>query len=458
MRIFLLLTLFVLCGVTPAHAAVFNAVSKTLPNGMQIVVVENHRAPVVTHMLWLKAGAADEQEGKTGLAHYLEHLLFKATQNHPAGYYSKSIARVGGSENAMTTNDYTAFYATVSSNQLPLVMELEADRMAHLLIEEKEAKPELQVVLDEYRMRVDSNPMARFFQQMDVALYPHHPYGKPIIGWLPDVEKLTAADADAFYKNWYRPDNMVLVVSGDVKPDDVFALAQKYYGGWASKGTMVRTRAADPPFKGDAFIHVREPRVHQRDLVEMIKVPSRRLNAPQAYALEVLVQLLAGSEAAMLNRVLVQQKQVATDVSMDYDADSYDASTVSFSLVPKDGVKPEDAFTALHEALKTYAAKPVDEKELQLAKQSLQRSAMLARDSVMGPCYALGMALMGGQTVEEVESWPDKINAVSAKDVNDALKMILDAPKISGLIEPPEGAPLAPADAHQPVKVNGGID
>lgn len=458
MRMYLFLAMLAFCFPLPAQAAVFNAVSKTLSNGMQIVVVENHRAPVVTHMLWLKVGAADESEGQSGLAHYLEHLVFKATQKHPAGYYSKAIARVGGSENAMTTNDFTAFYATVASDQLPLVMELEADRMAHLLFEEKEAKPELQVVLDEYRMRVDSSPMTPFMQQMERALYPHHPYGKPIIGWLPEIEKLTAQDAEAFYHHWYRPDRMVLVVSGDVTPDAVFALAQKYYGSWQVQGTVTRARAADPSFKGDSFIRMHDARVHQRDMVEMVKMPSRRLAAGQSYALEVLVQLLAGSDAAYLNRVLVQEKQLATDIGMDYDPDSYDESSVVFSIVPKDGIAPDAVWDGLHAALRAYAAQPPDEKQLQLAKQSLQRSAALARDSVMGPCYAIGMALAGGQTLEDVESWPEKIGAVSQAEVLDVLKKLINAPKVSGLIEPPEGAALAPAGARQPLKMNGGID
>jgi zinc protease len=430
-------------------AAVFSPVTETLANGMQIIVVENHRAPVVTHMIWIKAGAADDPYGKSGLAHYLEHLLFKATKKRPAGSYSKAIAGVGGTENAFTSYDYTAYFATVAKENLSLVMELESDRMANLLIEAKEATPELAVVVEEKRQRVDSDPYAPFSQQVNAALHPHHPYGRPTIGWQQEIEKLTVADANAFYRQWYRPDNAVLVVSGDVKPTEVFALAKKFYGGWKGEKTSPRQRVEDPDFKGNVRIEKTEDRVHEKFVYITLKAPSRRQDNVMSYALELLTQMLAGSDGDYLPKTLVQDLKLAGSVGLGYDADAYDGSSLTLSAVPKDGVMPDQLIAAIRKALADYQAKPVDEKTMADAKKALQRSAILARDSVMGPAYAFGMALATGQKIEDVEAWPDSIAAVTPEQIQKAIGLIVESASVTGVMLPGKEKPVAEKTAPE---------
>lgn len=305
MRRFWLLTLALVLSSGVSQAAVFNAKTATLENGLQVVVIENHMAPVVTHMMWVKAGAADEGHGVSGIAHYLEHLMFKGTEKVPNGQYSARIAQVGGTENAFTSWDYTAFFATVAKANLPMVMELEADRLAHLKIIKELAAPELAVVLDERRQRVEDEPFAPLLQQMAGALFPHHPYGTPVIGWKEEIEKFTVDDAKRFYATWYQPSNTVIVVSGDVKAEDVFALAKKTFGALPSKPIPPRSRAIDPPFKGDTTIILEDERVKETTILRSYKVTPARKDQAQSLALQLLTELLNGSDASYLSKRLI---------------------------------------------------------------------------------------------------------------------------------------------------------
>jgi zinc protease len=444
-----------LASATSAQAAVFNAASKVLDNGLQVVVVTNRLAPVVTHMLWIKAGAADDTAGKSGLAHYLEHLMFKGTAKVPNGDYSRRIAQVGGTENAFTMADATAFYATVAKEQLPMVMELEADRLTHLQIQEKLAKPELAVVLDERRQRVDSEPTALFAQQMASTLFPAHPYGRPVIGWKEEIEGLKVADADAFYRRWYQPANALVIISGDVGAEEAFRMAEKYYGGLSSGTAVIRQRRTDPPFSGDVRVTAQEARMQETLIERVVKVPSRHTSAESAYALEVLQELLAGSDAAFLQRRLIQEKKLASRVEVDYDADSYDLSTFSMTLTPNAGVKPEAILDALETALKDFASQPVTAQAMDDAKRSLKRQAYLTRDSNMGPAYIIGMALTAGERLEDIESWPEHISAVTADQVQKAAQFIMTLPKVTGILLPQageKGAPPAPPASEAPMR------
>lgn len=436
------------CGV--AHAAVFNAKTQTLANGLQVVVVENHMAPVVTHMMWIKAGAADEGSGVSGIAHYLEHLMFKGTSKIPNGEYSRRIAQVGGTENAFTSWDYTAFYATVSKANLPMVMELEADRLMHLDIKKELATPELAVVLDERRQRVEDEPFAPLMQQMAAALFPHHPYGIPVIGWKEEVEAFTVDDAKKFYSTWYQPSNTVVVVSGDVNAADVFALAKKTFGALPGKVVPPRTRSVDPPFKGDVTIQLEHEHVRETTVLRSIKVAPSRLNQANSYALQMLEELLDGSDASYLPKRLIQEKNIASVVSANYQGDTYDHGQFTFSLVPKPGVTVDQAIAALDAALKDYAAQLPADTDVTAARTGLQRQAILARDSVMGPAQAIGLAISTGDTLEEVESWPEKIAAVTPDSIQQALKTILESPSVTGILKPKTGSNPATSPAEPP--------
>lgn len=441
-----------------AHAAVFNAKTATLENGLQVVVVENHMAPVVTHMMWIKAGAADEVQGVSGIAHYLEHLMFKGTAKVPNGEYSARIAQVGGTENAFTSWDYTAFFATVAKANLPMVMELEADRLAHLQIKKELATPELAVVLDERRQRVEDEPFAPLLQQMAAALFPHHPYGIPVIGWKEEIEKFTVEDARRFYETWYQPSNTVVVVSGDVKAEEVFALAKKTFGVLPTKHLAPRIRAIDPPFKGNATIVLEHEHVKQTTLLRSYKIAPARKDPANSIALQVLEELLDASDASFLPRRLIQEKNLASSVNVNYESDLYDHGQFVISLVPKPNVTKEQLLAELDAALQEYAKTLPNEDDMKAARRSLQRQAVLARDSVMGPAQTIGVALVTGQTLDDVENWPEQIAAVKAEEVQKALKSILETPSVTGVLKPKEGldpskiAPLPPPSAQGAIK------
>ncbi len=439
-------------GSCPADAAVFNPKTETLSNGLQVVVVENHIAPVVTHMMWIKAGAADEEHGVSGIAHYLEHLMFKGTEKVPNGEYSKRIAEVGGSENAFTAWDYTAYFATVSKANLPMVMELEADRLTHLQIKKELAVPELAVVLDERRQRVENEPFAPLMQQMAAALFPHHPYGIPVIGWKEEIEKFTVDDARRFYQTWYVPSNTVIVVSGDVNAEDVFALAKKTFGMLPAKPTPPRSRTVDPPFKGNATIVLEDEHVRETTLLRTTKVSAARSNPTNSLALQVLEEMLDGSDASYIPKRLIQEKNLASVINVNYEGDVYDEGQFSISLVPKTGISNEQLFAELDAALAEYVKHVPSDTEINAARRSLQRQAILARDSVMGPAQTIGVTLAAGQTLDDIEYWPEKIAAITPQQVQAALKAILETASITGVLKPKAGpkAGIDPAKVPSP--------
>ncbi|MBY0428794.1 MAG: insulinase family protein, partial [Alphaproteobacteria bacterium] len=356
--------------------------------------------------------------------------------------YSKRIAAVGGSENAFTSWDYTAYYANVSKANLPMVMELEADRLTHLQIKKELATPELAVVLDERRQRVETEPFAPLIQQMAAALFPHHPYGTPVIGWKEEIEKFTVDDAKRFYQTWYQPSNTVVVVSGDVNADEVFALAKKTYGVLPTKIIPPRSRSIDPPFKGNTKIELEDEHVRETTLLRTYKVAPARSNHANSHALEMLEELLDGSDASYLPKRLIQEKNVASVVNANYVSDLYDEGQFSISIVPKPGITNEQVLAELDAALADYVKRLPSDEEMKAAQRSLQRQAILARDSVMGPAQTIGVALTTGDTLEDVETWPEQIGAVKPPDVQAALKTILENPSVTGVLKPKAGMDL----------------
>ena len=256
---------FLLANITaqPAVAQIFNPTTFTLDNGLEVVVIENHRAPVVTHMVWNKVGAADEPPGKSGIAHFLEHLMFKGTAKRGPGEFSEIIARNGGSENAFTSQDYTGYFQSITADRLALMMELEADRMNGLVLTEEIIQPERQVVIEERRSRTDNSPRARLSEQVTAATYTNHPYRLPIIGWEHEIRALTLQEIVDFYRTWYAPNNAVLVVSGDVTPEQVRELAETHYGPIPAKALSPRIRPSEPPHHAPREVVLRDARVDQ---------------------------------------------------------------------------------------------------------------------------------------------------------------------------------------------------
>lgn len=433
----------------PAVAKVYNPVTYTLANGLQLIVVPNRRAPVVHHMLWYRVGAADEEPGKSGLAHYLEHLLFKGTPDMPPGSYSKTLARQGGHDNAFTSRDYTAYFATVPTAILPQLMWMEADRMHNLTLTPAVARPELDVVLAERRQRTDDDPHGRFAEKIQKVVFGDHAYGRPVIGWRSEVEAMTDVTAMEFYKKWYAPNNAVLVISGDVVPERVAALAAATYGRLEARDSPPRAnlQAVQVPRHAAMKLTVKDPDVQQPLLQRIYIAPSARTDATRVpYALQVLSEILDGGAVGRLYRQLVVKQKLATSVDVGYNASARDRAEFTIGLALTPGIDHERVNGALDRLLQDIMQRGVTQAEVAQAKKRLQRHAAFARDSLMAPGYAFGVALTTGGAIADVEDWPQKIGAVRREDVNAAARQLLaHAGNVTGFLLPAEGKGVAQA-------------
>ena len=421
----------VLAGATTGtlHAAVAADVSHfTLSNGLEVVVVPDHRAPVVTHMIWYKVGAADETPGKSGLAHFLEHLMFKGTEKNPGDAFSRDVAAIGGQENAFTTSDYTAFFQRVPRDRLKEMMALEADRVTGLVLTDDVVRPELSVVLEEQNMRVANNPSARLSEQMDAALYLNHPYGRPVIGWRREIEKLSRDDALAFYRRFYTPNNAVVVVAGDVTADEVKADAEATYGKVADRAeTNPRQRPLEPLPEASRTVTLADLRVEQPSVARDYLVPSETTAKPgESEALDVLAHVLGTGENCRLYRSLVLDKGIALSAGAYYSGTALDYGKLGVYGSPKPGVSLRDVEAGIDAVLADVIDNGVAADELDRAKTRLIADAVYAEDNQATLARWYGSALATGQTVDEVRGWPDRIRAVTADDVQQAARNWLD--------------------------------
>ncbi|MFG1360714.1 M16 family metallopeptidase [Xanthobacter pseudotagetidis] len=409
-----------------------------LDNGLEVMVIPDHRTPVVTHMVWYKVGSADEQAGKSGIAHFLEHLMFKGTEAHPQGEFSDTVARLGGQENAFTSTDYTAYFQRVAKQHLEKVMGFEADRMTGLKLSDEVVLPERDVVLEERRMRTDSQPGARLSEAMQAASYVNHPYQHPIIGWEHEIKKLNREDALAFYRRFYAPNNALLVVAGDVTPDEVRALAEKTYGKVARADTPPRERPQEPEPQVQRRVQLADARVAQPSLSRSYLVPSYRTAAPrEAEALEVLSQILGGDQTGRLYRKLVVEKGLAAGAGGWYQGTSYDPTRFAVSATPRPGVSLEDLEAALDAVIAEIADKGVDELELARAKTQLTADAIYSQDNQATLARIYGAAWATGQSADDVREWPARVKSVTADDVKQAAQryLVLDR-AVTGYLKP----------------------
>jgi zinc protease len=400
----------------------------TLANGLEVVVVPDRRAPVVTHMVWYKVGAADETPGKSGLAHFLEHLMFKGTANNPVGRFSQTVAFVGGQENAFTTQDYTGYFQRVSRENLKTMMEFEADRMTGLVLTDAAVTPELKVVLEEYNQRVANNPRARLSEQIDAALYLNHPYGKPVIGWRHEIEKLNRDDALAFYRRFYTPNNAVLIIAGDVTTDEIRTLAEATYGKVPKIADIApRHRPQEPTPAAQRHVTLADARVELPSVHRAYLVPSSTTaKAGESEALEVLSFILGHGTTSRLYRTLVVDRELAVGAGGWYSGTALDATQFGMYGSPKPGVTLEQLENAIDAVVDEVIAKGVTAEEVDLAKNRLIADAVYAQDNQATMARWYGAALTTGSTVESVQSWPDRIRAVTADAVNAAAKTWLD--------------------------------
>jgi zinc protease len=417
-------------AAAPAHAQVFSPTTFELANGLQVVVVENRRAPVVVQMVWYKAGAADEVQGKSGIAHFLEHLMFKGTKDVPPGEFSRRVARLGGRDNAFTGWDYTAYFQNVASDRLESVMRLEADRMANLVLSDAEVAPERDVIVEERRQVVDQRPAAKLREQASAALFVNHPYGRPIIGWEHEMQGLTRQDALDWYARWYAPNNAMLVVAGDVSAEDVRVLAERHYGPIPRKAVPARARAQEPPPIAARRVELRDSRVRQPSWSRSWLAPSHAaafggVGPDQTDALDLAAELLGGAASSRLVRALVHDQSLATGISAFYDPTSLDPTSFAVSASPRPGVEIAALESAIEAVLRETLARGFGDAEVEQAKTRLADSAILARDSAQAGARAFGAAFATGRDVAYVESWPSRLAAVTTAQVNAALRAIL---------------------------------
>jgi len=423
----LLATLLIaLSQAASVAAAVFNPDTFSLANGMQVVVVSNHRAPVVTHMIWYRVGAMDEPPGRTGVAHLLEHLMFKGTKTHPDGAFSQIVARNGGRENAFTSQDYTGYFQSVAADRLELMMDLESDRMTNLVLSQEDFDTERQVVLEERRSRIDNDPASRLGEQANAAMYMNHPYRNPVIGWEHEIRALTRNDAMTFYRAWYAPNNAILVVVGDVTVDQVRPLAEKYYGRIPARELPSRIDWREPPAKAAQLVTLADPQVRQPSWSRRYHAPSYVYGATQhAYALEVLAEILGGGATSRIYRSLVVEQKIAASAGVWYDPSSRGPTTFGFYGSPVPGGDLGQIEAAMEAEIDKLLRDGVTEDEVKRATARLQADAIYARDSLRAPAQTLGGGLVIGMTVEEIEAWPERIGAVTVADVNAAAQAVL---------------------------------
>jgi zinc protease len=401
----------------------------TLANGMQVVVIPDHRTPVVTQMIWYKVGSADETPGKSGLAHFLEHLMFKGTAAHPAGEFSQTVLRIGGNENAFTSTDYTGYFQRVPREQLPRMMEFEADRMTGLVLRDENVLPERDVVLEEYNMRLANNPDARLSEQIMAALYLNHPYGRPVIGWRQEIEKLSREDALEFYKRFYAPNNATLLIAGDVDLNEIRPLAERTFGQIAPQPAIPprRMRPQEPVPAAPRTVTLSDPRVEQPVLRRYYLVPSATTAAAgESPALDVLAQLMGGGSNSYLYRALVVDRPLAISTEASYQGTALDDSQFTISASPKPGIEFAAVEQAIDGVIAEVAQNAVRAEDMERVKTQLISAAIYAQDNQASLARWYGAALTTGLSVDDVRSWPDRIRAVTAEQVRAAAQKWLD--------------------------------
>lgn len=414
-----------------------------LDNGMEVVVIEDHRAPVVVHMVWYRAGSADEPAGSSGVAHFLEHLLFKGTETLEPGEFSQVVAENGGSDNAFTSFDYTAYFQRVAADRLELMMKMESDRMVNLQLDEEDILTEREVIIEERNQRTENDPGALFREQRNAALYLNHRYGVPIIGWRHEMEALDLEKALAFYKKYYAPNNAVLVVAGDVSPDNVRALAEQYYGPLpANPDLKVRERTQEPRHLAERRMIFRDARVAQPYVMRTYLAPERDPGAQEkAAALVMLSEILGGGQTSVLTRKLQFETQVSVYAGAFYDATSLDDSTFGVISVPSEGYSLQEAEDSLDAAISEFLKEGVDAEQLERIKFQMRASQIYARDDVNRLARRYGGALTSGLTVEDIQAWPDVLQAVTEEDILAAAHEVFNLNNsVTGWLMPTEEA------------------
>ncbi len=421
----ILMVVLLLSACTAREPATLHAESFTLENGLEVQLVPYTRAPVVTHMLWFRVGAAGEPEGVSGVAHYLEHMLFKGTENVADGEYTRRIERLGGEHNAFTGQDFTAYYVTIAKEHLSVVMELEADRMQFLDAEGYDS--ERDVIIEERRTRIDNRPSAMLAEKMDAELFAGHPYHIPIIGWPQDIAGLSKADVTDFYQTHYRPGNAVLVLVGDITLAEARELTERYYGSWQPVDVPERIWPDYVPSAVSEPITLHHPEVQQPVFRREYPAPSLKWgDTDRAFPLMLLADLLGDGRTSWLYQRLVKERQLAVSASASYNAFTLGPSSISVALSPAPGVSMGELTAAYKEELAAFLEQDIAPRALERVKNRQKAAAIYMRDGIQGQAYILGQLLMLGFDAGFFSSWADRLDAVTAETVKAAARITLD--------------------------------
>ena len=436
MRMRRLLPLFLLPGLLTAAQA--NPYETTLKNGLRVIVKEDRRAPTAAQMVWYRIGSMDEVDGASGVAHVLEHMMFKGTPSVGPGEFNKRVAAAGGRDNAFTSRDYTAYFQQVPKEKLPEMMQLEADRMRHLNVDPKEFAQEIKVVMEERRMRTDDNPQSKLFEQMNAVAFQAHPYRRPIIGWMNDLENMSAADAKAWYDTWYVPNNAYVVITGDVDHKEVFALAEKYYGALEGRPLPARKPQIEPAQDGTRRVNVKAP-AELPVLIMGYKAPVLRDADKDSdpYALEMLAAILDGHDAARFNKKLVREDKVALSAGIGYDSTGRGPGMIYLHGSPSEGRTVADLEAALRAEITRIQQDGVSEQELKRAKAQLVAGQVYKLDSMFGQAMEIGQTESAGIPYQKIDRMLEKLQQVSAAEVRAAAKKYFNDDTLTiGVLEP----------------------
>ena len=429
-RLRLMLFLIVaLAALAPAHsraATTSKIVESELPNGMRLIVKRDARAPVVVCMVWYKVGSVDEVSGVTGVAHVLEHMMFKGTKAVPAGEFSRVISEAGGRDNAFTARDYTGYFQTLHKSQLPLALKLEADRMVNLVLSPEEFSKEIRVVMEERRWRTDDRPRSLAYEQLIAAALKAHPYRNPIVGWMNDLENMRVEDARAFYDRWYAPNNATLVIVGDVTPEEVFKLARQHFGSIPRKTLPDRRITEEPSQLGPQQLTVKAP-AELPYVLMAYRAP--KLRDPEKdwepYALEMLAGVLDGNEAARLNRVLVRSERIASSADASYDGVGRGPGMFYLSATPVQGKTAQEAEQGLRREIQRLVKEGVSEEELQRVKSQVVASHVFERDSMFFQARQIGSLTMADLPYTLIDTFVEKLKTVTGEQVQEVARKYL---------------------------------
>jgi zinc protease len=419
-----------------------------LANGMQIVVVPDNRAPVITHMVWYRVGASDEPPGSSGIAHFLEHLMFKETDKIATGEFSKIISRLGGQDNAFTSHDATAYFQRISKDRLRKVMEMEADRMLNLKLAEKEVLTERDVIMEERRSRIENNPGSVLDEQMSAALYQNHPYGVPVIGWMHEMAKLSRDDALSFYKRYYAPNNAILVVSGDVTPAEVKGLADEIFGPLKpSDAIKARVRPKEPEHRAARRLELKDARAGKPTMYRYYLAPSYiTADKGDAEALELMMKIVAQGATSRLYQKLVVEDKVASSAGGWYSGSGLDSGKIAISAVAADGVGLDKIEAGIDVVIAEIKANGVTDEELTRAKKLYTADFVYESDSQSTLARRYGWGLVVGRTIPEIDGWPKEIQTVTREQIQKVAQKYLEMRRsVTGTL-------LPEAEVAQPAK------